>query len=83
MKWWQIKKRREADLEREPRSDLELEEEEQRALREAIGKSTIGPWRAARCDLRWLKRSERHRQDKHHRGPSTPRHQAVCHAINL
>jgi len=29
MKWWQIKKR-EADLERELRSDLELEEEEQR-----------------------------------------------------
>jgi hypothetical protein len=29
MKWWQIKKR-DADLERELRSDLELEEEEQR-----------------------------------------------------
>src|SRR3984885_2993741 len=29
MKWWQIKKRN-ADLERELRSDLELEEEEQR-----------------------------------------------------
>jgi hypothetical protein len=30
MKWWQIRKR-DADLERELRSDLELEEEEQRA----------------------------------------------------
>ena len=29
MKWWQIKKR-DADLERELRSDLDLEEEEQR-----------------------------------------------------
>jgi hypothetical protein len=29
MKWWQAKKR-DADLERELRSDLELEEEEQR-----------------------------------------------------
>ncbi len=29
MQWWQIKKR-DADLERELRSDLELEEEEQR-----------------------------------------------------
>ena len=29
MRWWQIKKR-DADLERELRSDLELEEEEQR-----------------------------------------------------
>jgi hypothetical protein len=29
MKWWQIKKR-DVDLERELRSDLELEEEEQR-----------------------------------------------------
>ena len=29
MKWWQIRKR-DADLERELRSDLELEEEEQR-----------------------------------------------------
>ncbi len=30
MRWWQLKKRN-ADLEREPRTDLELEEEEQRA----------------------------------------------------
>ena len=30
MKWWQIR-RRDADLERELQSDLELEEEEQRA----------------------------------------------------
>jgi len=29
MKWWQIRKR-DADLERELRSDIELEEEEQR-----------------------------------------------------
>jgi hypothetical protein len=29
MRWWQLKKR-DADLERELRSDLELEEEEQR-----------------------------------------------------
>ena len=29
MKWWQIKKR-DGDLERELRSDLEMEEEEQR-----------------------------------------------------
>jgi putative ABC transport system permease protein len=29
MRWWQIRKR-DADLERELRSDLELEEEEQR-----------------------------------------------------
>jgi ABC-2 type transport system ATP-binding protein len=33
--------------------------------------------------FRWLKSSERHRQDKHPRGPSTPRHQARCHSINL
>jgi hypothetical protein len=33
--------------------------------------------------LRWSKRSEQHEQDKHRRGPSTPRHQALCHAINL
>ena len=31
MRWWQMK-RRDADLERELRSDLELEEEEQREL---------------------------------------------------
>src|SRR5271170_6286694 len=30
MNWWQINKKRDADLERELRSDLELEEEEQR-----------------------------------------------------
>ena len=51
MKWWQIKKR-EADLERELRSDLELEEEEQRenglspedaryAARRAFGNATL------------------------------------------
>ncbi|HET6216499.1 MAG TPA: GIY-YIG nuclease family protein [Acidobacteriaceae bacterium] len=34
-------------------------------------------------DLRWLKSSQRHRQDRHPRGPSTPRHQARCHAKNL
>jgi putative endonuclease len=33
--------------------------------------------------LRWSKRSEQHGEDKHPRGPSTPRHQALCHAINL
>src|ERR1700692_3883387 len=38
---------------------------------------------SARCGLRWLKSSERHRQDKHPRGPSTPRHPARCPAINL
>lgn len=51
MKWWQIKKR-DADLERELRSDLELEEEEQResglspeetqyAARRAFGNATL------------------------------------------
>jgi predicted permease len=51
MKWWQIKKR-DADLERELRSDLELEEEEQRdnglsaedaryAARRAFGNQTL------------------------------------------
>ncbi len=51
MKWWQIKKRA-ADLERELRSDLELEEEEQRedglppgearhAARRALGNTTL------------------------------------------
>jgi predicted permease len=51
MKWWQIKKR-DADLERELRSDLELEEEEQRegglspeeahyAARRAFGNETL------------------------------------------
>jgi hypothetical protein len=51
MKWWQLKKR-DADLERELRSDLELEEEEQRenglppeeacyAARRAFGNSTL------------------------------------------
>ena len=51
MKWWQIKKRN-ADLERELRSDLELEEEEQRenglsseearyAARRAFGNTTL------------------------------------------
>jgi len=51
MKWWQIKKR-DADLERELRSDLELEEEEQResgasaeearyAARRALGNMTL------------------------------------------
>ena len=51
MKWWQIKKR-DADLERELRSDLELEEEEQRekglppdearyAARRAFGNTTL------------------------------------------
>ena len=51
MKWWQLKKR-DADLEREIRSDLELEEEEQRenglspedaryAARRAFGNATL------------------------------------------
>ncbi len=51
MKWWQLKKR-DADLERELRSDLELEEEEQRdsgtspeearyAARRAFGNATV------------------------------------------
>ena len=51
MKWWQLKKRK-ADLERELRSDLELEEEEQRdsgvspeearyAARRAFGNTTV------------------------------------------
>ena len=51
MKWWQIRKRN-ADLERELRSDLELEEEEQRenglppeearyAARRAFGNTTL------------------------------------------
>ena len=51
MKWWQIKKRA-ADLERELRSDLDLEEEEQRenglppeearhAARRALGNTTL------------------------------------------
>ena len=51
MKWWQLKKR-DADLERELRSDLELEEEEQRenglspeearyAARRAFGNTTL------------------------------------------
>ncbi|HEV2396020.1 MAG TPA: ABC transporter permease [Candidatus Sulfotelmatobacter sp.] len=51
MKWWQLKKR-DADLERELRSDLELEEEEQReeglppeearyAARRALGNTTV------------------------------------------
>jgi predicted permease len=51
MKWWQLKKR-DADLERELRSDLELEEEEQResgaspeeahyAARRALGNTTL------------------------------------------
>ena len=31
----------------------------------------------------WLKSSELHRQDKHPRGPSTPRHEVLCRAINL
>jgi hypothetical protein len=33
--------------------------------------------------LRWSKRVEQHEQDKHRRGPSTPRHQALCQAIHL
>jgi hypothetical protein len=45
----------------------------------APGKDRRG---SARCGLRWLKSSERHRQDKHPRGPSTPRHQARCPAIS-
>src|SRR5271154_3456699 len=51
MKWWELKKR-EADLERELRSDLELEEEEQRdsgaspeearyAAQRAFGNATV------------------------------------------
>lgn len=51
MRWWQTR-RRDADLERELRSDLELEEEEQRergvppeearyAARRAFGNSTL------------------------------------------
>src|ERR1700712_2177313 len=51
MRWWQLKKR-DADLERELRSDLELEEEEQResglspeearyAARRAFGNTTL------------------------------------------
>src|SRR5271163_2779120 len=51
MKWWQLKKRK-ADLDRELRSDLELEEEEQRdsgvspeearyAARRAFGNATV------------------------------------------
>jgi hypothetical protein len=44
------------------------------------GKTVTGP---PRCGLRWLKSSERHGQDKRPRGPSTPRHQALCHAISL
>src|SRR6202051_4853578 len=37
---------------------------------------------SARCRLRWLRSSERHWQDKHPRGPSTPRHPARCPAID-
>jgi hypothetical protein len=33
--------------------------------------------------LRRLKSLEQHGQDKHLRGPSTPRHQALYHAIDL
>ena len=38
---------------------------------------------AGQVRLPWLKSSEQHGQDKHRRGPSTPRHQALCQAINL
>jgi hypothetical protein len=31
----------------------------------------------------WLKSLEPHRQDKHPRGPSTPRYRALCYAIDL
>jgi hypothetical protein len=40
MKWWQLKKRS-ADLERELRSDLELEEEEQRESGLSTRRSTL------------------------------------------
>ncbi len=33
--------------------------------------------------LRWLKSSEQHGQDKHRRGPSTPRHKILHYAIDL
>jgi hypothetical protein len=58
------------------------------------GPATIFPWGRQQGDvpltikwvlqqdpvlgLRWLKRLEQHEQDKHPRGPSTPRHQALC-----
>jgi hypothetical protein len=38
---------------------------------------------SARCGLRWWKGCERHGQDKHPWGPSTPRHEALCQATNL
>src|SRR5260370_20454022 len=50
MKWWQIKwwqiKKRDADLERELRSDLELEEEEQREGGIAEGEARYAALRA-------------------------------------
>src|SRR5450631_3675627 len=33
---------------------------------------------SARSGLQWLKSYQRHRQDKHRRGPSTPRRKALC-----
>jgi putative ABC transport system permease protein len=45
MKWWQIRKR-DLDLEREPSSDLELEEEEQRESGVSAGEALYAARRA-------------------------------------
>jgi hypothetical protein len=52
------------------------------------GPATVFPWtedKKCRSCTRasWLKSLEPHRQDKHPRGPSTPRHKAPCYAIDL
>src|SRR5580698_1125542 len=56
--------------------------------RSALGGPCHGPFKLELPEdpvlgLRCSKRSQQHASDKHRRGPSTPRDQALCHEISL
>src|ERR1700735_4457915 len=56
--------------------------------RSALGGPCRGPFKLELPEdpvlgLRCSKRSQQHASDKHRRGPSTPRDQALCHEISL